>query len=284
MYIDGLTRRLFSYRQFLQNPTHRILNTPSSITLAFEKASLTISAQIGSNLNANSAIECYPISHDNTHTEQSPAPTPETNDTEPASLPRMSLERAHARFGHRALRSLFSGSLHSVWQDYRVRPDSDNYCEGCKISTNRAAARSKRCLYYGSTDQAEKDFEKEVAERFKIEFNGNANWFLQMRIHQYADFSCSIDQFRYTKTISSSSIRTPTIASVAATVPSVPSVVIVIIPIVPWQQRRARCAQGIGVNPRPARLDTRREAPAPPPPEGQQPYRRLAFGVDAFQS
>lgn len=57
------------------------------------------------------------------------------------------------------------------------------------------------CLYYGSTDKAEKDFEKEVAKRFKIEFNGNANWFLQMRIHQYADYSCSIDQYRYTKTI-----------------------------------------------------------------------------------
>ena len=39
-------------------------------------------------------------------------------------------------------------------------------------------------LYYGSNEHAEKNFETEVKTRFKIEFNGNANWFLNMRIHQ----------------------------------------------------------------------------------------------------
>ena len=56
-------------------------------------------------------------------------------------------------------------------------------------------------LYCGSNERAEKSFEEEVKTRFKIEFNGNANWFLNMRIHQYEDFSSSIDQYRYTKTL-----------------------------------------------------------------------------------
>ena len=45
----------------------------------------------------------------------------------------------------------------------------------------------------------EKLFEQSLKGKFNIDFNGQANWFLQMRIHQYEDFSISIDQTRYTK-------------------------------------------------------------------------------------
>ena len=57
------------------------------------------------------------------------------------------------------------------------------------------------CLYFGSNDNAEKRFENSVSKRFNIDLNGHANWFLQMRIHQYEDFSVSIDQNRYAKVI-----------------------------------------------------------------------------------
>ena len=57
------------------------------------------------------------------------------------------------------------------------------------------------CLYFGSNDSAEKRFENSVSKRFNIDLNGHASWFLQMRIHQYEDFSISIDQNRYTKVI-----------------------------------------------------------------------------------
>lgn len=56
-------------------------------------------------------------------------------------------------------------------------------------------------LYYGSNDRVEKIFEQSISNRFKIKFNGNAQWFLQMRIHQYADYSYSIDQYRFAKNI-----------------------------------------------------------------------------------
>jgi len=56
-------------------------------------------------------------------------------------------------------------------------------------------------LYFGSNKEAETCFEKAVANRFRIDFNGSAQWFLQMRIHQYEDFSYSIDQYRYAKNV-----------------------------------------------------------------------------------
>jgi hypothetical protein len=56
-------------------------------------------------------------------------------------------------------------------------------------------------LYFGSGKKPETEFQDEVKGRFNIDFNGNANWFLNMRIHQYEDFSSSIDQYRYTKTL-----------------------------------------------------------------------------------
>lgn len=62
----------------------------------------------------------------------------------PSSLPRINLEKAHHRFGHRALRSLLSGSFHRVWSDYRIEASSDDYCEGCRIAVSRSAARSQR--------------------------------------------------------------------------------------------------------------------------------------------
>eukprot|EP00957_Ditylum_brightwellii_P008946 677299-Ditylum_brightwellii.AAC.1 len=49
--------------------------------------------------------------------------------------------------------------------------------------------------------KVEKDFEKSIKGRFHCEFQGNAHWFLQMRIHQHKDGSYSLDQTRYTSNI-----------------------------------------------------------------------------------
>ena len=57
---------------------------------------------------------------------------------------RMQMDTAHARFGHRAHRSLLCGSLHHVWDDYLIIPASDDYCEGCKTAASRSAPRSQR--------------------------------------------------------------------------------------------------------------------------------------------
>ena len=51
-------------------------------------------------------------------------------------------------------------------------------------------------LHLHSNTQTEERFKKAISGRFRIQFNGDAHWFLQMRIHRYADFSYSIDQSR----------------------------------------------------------------------------------------
>lgn len=57
------------------------------------------------------------------------------------------------------------------------------------------------CAYGGSNDAIEKVFEKMISGRYQIDFHGELHWFLQMRVHRYADYSYSIDQNRYTQNI-----------------------------------------------------------------------------------
>ena len=56
-------------------------------------------------------------------------------------------------------------------------------------------------LYFGSNNEVQRCFETSVSSRFRIDLNGDAHWFLQMRIHQFEDYSYSIDQYRYAKNI-----------------------------------------------------------------------------------
>jgi hypothetical protein len=52
-------------------------------------------------------------------------------------------------------------------------------------------------LYYGNDDDIERTFEAEIKGRFNVHIMGQAHWFLQMRLHHYADGSISFDQHRY---------------------------------------------------------------------------------------
>jgi len=52
-------------------------------------------------------------------------------------------------------------------------------------------------LYAGSNDAIEKQFERDVQNRFHVKFQGPAQWFLQMRIHRHKDESYTLDQHRY---------------------------------------------------------------------------------------
>ena len=40
-----------------------------------------------------------------------------------------------------------------------------------------------------------------MKERFKVEDNGSAHWFLGNQINRYYDGFCTMDQIRFTKTI-----------------------------------------------------------------------------------
>jgi len=52
-------------------------------------------------------------------------------------------------------------------------------------------------LYVGSNDQIESDFRDSVERRFNVNFLGDAQWFLQMRIHRHSDGRYTLDQHRF---------------------------------------------------------------------------------------
>ncbi|MGH3053820.1 MAG: reverse transcriptase domain-containing protein [Gaiellaceae bacterium] len=56
-------------------------------------------------------------------------------------------------------------------------------------------------LYFSTDKQIETNFTTTLAQRFKVEFLGNAHWFLSLRINQLADYSIRVDQSRYAKAI-----------------------------------------------------------------------------------
>ena len=53
----------------------------------------------------------------------------------------VSLELMHRRFGHRSTKTILLGEDSDLYTDLKVTPDSDEFCETCKISTIRAADR-----------------------------------------------------------------------------------------------------------------------------------------------
>lgn len=59
----------------------------------------------------------------------------------------MTVEKGHKILSHRSIRSLLTGSLHSVWEDYRFITSPDSYCEDCKISASKVRALSKKHMY-----------------------------------------------------------------------------------------------------------------------------------------
>ena len=152
-YIKGLRQRLFSYGRFFDDHVdHVITNTGTTIQLDFGSASITVPTQTPARYNAiNTAVEIY-SQVENISAVRSP---PKKEDENAKSLPRIPLELAHQRLGHRAIRSVLSSSMHHAWDDYQVMPSSDIYCEGCKIGLSRSAPRGKR-----GTEPASAPFER----------------------------------------------------------------------------------------------------------------------------
>ena len=68
-----------------------------------------------------------------------------------------------------------------------------------RVSSSNTVHSVHLRTHFGSNDEIENEFERSIAKRFNIDLNGQANWFLQTRIHQCEDFSISTDQHRCTK-------------------------------------------------------------------------------------
>ena len=56
-------------------------------------------------------------------------------------------------------------------------------------------------LYYSTSDEMRKDFEKSVCDKYDVELMGQAHWYLQSKITQHASFDVTVDQFRYIELI-----------------------------------------------------------------------------------
>jgi hypothetical protein len=54
-------------------------------------------------------------------------------------------------------------------------------------------------LYFGSSDKVEKEFVDQLADRFNLEDQGHAHWYLSHRVYREKDGSYIIDQEQYTK-------------------------------------------------------------------------------------
>ena len=57
------------------------------------------------------------------------------------------------------------------------------------------------CLYFGSSKELEKKFEKEMSERFQLEVQGWTHWFLGTRLYRESDGSYLLDQENYIRHI-----------------------------------------------------------------------------------
>ena len=145
-YVPGLTQRLFSFREFLRHPKHQIHQTARFGQLDFGNGYYYTTPSLMASNVTNSASTVLSLSQVNaTVTEQhNETPTNSASTPPRRPLPRIPMELAHARFGHRAHRSLLCGSLHGVWEDYLIVPTSDDYCEGCRIAASRSAPRGHR--------------------------------------------------------------------------------------------------------------------------------------------
>ena len=55
-------------------------------------------------------------------------------------------------------------------------------------------------LYFGDSEETEKEFEKAIGTRFRVEFKGAAHWYLAARITR-DKLDLIMDQSRYVKNI-----------------------------------------------------------------------------------
>ena len=63
----------------------------------------------------------------------------------------LSVERGHQILAHLSIRSLLTGYLHNVWEDYRFTLSNDNYCESCRVAARKVTLLSKRQFYIPKT-------------------------------------------------------------------------------------------------------------------------------------
>jgi len=56
-------------------------------------------------------------------------------------------------------------------------------------------------LYFATNPELKKEFEKQIASEFHVDLLGQAAWYLQSRIQQHTDFSITLDQTRYARSI-----------------------------------------------------------------------------------
>jgi hypothetical protein len=57
------------------------------------------------------------------------------------------------------------------------------------------------CMYFSNSENAREKFPKKFVDRFNVELQGLAHWYLAAIIYQDKDFNVTMDQSRYAKSI-----------------------------------------------------------------------------------
>ena len=85
-----------------------------------------------------------------------------------------------------------------------------NICPTCPVLFTRIEADGTLlrlivyiddCLYFSTSDVSREKFQKQLVDRFNVELQGQAHWYLAARISQDKDFNVTMDQSRYAKSI-----------------------------------------------------------------------------------
>jgi transposase InsO family protein len=133
MYVPGLTQRLFSITNFVNNGNKASFER-NALKLYFGDRSVPVTIQM-----MNGRVSAMPAKKNS-----------EANQANDKSLPRKSkpkkrvrTELLHKRLGHRYTTTILAASEHEVWADVEAQLTPDVDCVDCKIATIRASDRNK---------------------------------------------------------------------------------------------------------------------------------------------
>lgn len=141
-YISGLNFRLLSLNYSTQATDNSVRIENRATTITFPTgASFTWPLLRASTRPQALAMQVADSPQDTTTRTISPATS---------KLPSLSLELVSQRLGFRNLRTLLTGSLHSVWRDSQLVPSTDNNNWPVKISVSHKHKRSKEPMRAGS--------------------------------------------------------------------------------------------------------------------------------------
>jgi transposase InsO family protein len=133
MYVPGLTQRLFSITDFVNNGNTATFEK-NALRLYFGKRKIPVTIQM-----SNGRVSAMPAQ--SKLQEKKVQFTSSPSATKPKK--RIRAELLHDRLGHRSTKTILAGSTHEVWSDVVAELTPDQDCIDCQIATIRSSDRNK---------------------------------------------------------------------------------------------------------------------------------------------